>query len=98
MKKENKKILYVGRLMEEKGLDVLLNAYSIVNAKMPNTNLIIVGKGHLRANLEDQASKLGLENVIFTGFISDSLLKQAYASSDLFVVSSVDRTEMVRVR
>jgi glycosyltransferase involved in cell wall biosynthesis len=88
LNEENKKVLYVGRLMEEKGLDVLLRAYSIVEAKMPDTNLIIVGKGHLQASLEDQASKLGLENVIFTGFISDSLLKQAYASSDLFVLPS----------
>lgn len=88
LNEENKKILYVGRLMEEKGLDVLLRAYSIVEDKMPDTNLIIVGKGHLQASLEDQASKLGLENVIFTGFISDSLLKQAYAASDLFVLPS----------
>jgi 1,2-diacylglycerol 3-alpha-glucosyltransferase len=84
----SKKILYVGRLMEEKGLDVLLNAYNIVNAKIPNTNLVIVGKGHLRRNLEEQANKLGLESVVFTGFVSDSLLKQAYASSDLFVLPS----------
>lgn len=88
LNEENKKVLYVGRLMEEKGLDVLLRAYSIVEAKMPDTNLIIVGKGHMRASLEDQASKLGLESVIFTGFVSDSLLKQAYASSDLFVLPS----------
>jgi glycosyltransferase involved in cell wall biosynthesis len=88
LNEENKKILYVGRLMEEKGLDVLLRAYSIVEDKMPDTNLIIVGKGHLQASLEDQASKLGLENVIFTGFVSDSLLKQAYAASDLFVLPS----------
>lgn len=88
LKEENRKILYVGRLMEEKGLDVLLNAYGIVNAKIPNTNLIIVGKGHLRSNLEHIANKLGLENVVFTGFISDSLLRQAYASSDLFVLPS----------
>jgi 1,2-diacylglycerol 3-alpha-glucosyltransferase len=88
LKEENKKILYVGRLMEEKGLDVLLNAYNIVETKVPDTNLVIVGKGHLQQNLEDQASKLGLKNVIFTGFVSDSLLKQAYASSDLFVLPS----------
>jgi 1,2-diacylglycerol 3-alpha-glucosyltransferase len=88
LKEENKKILYVGRLMEEKGLDVLLNAYNIVEAKVPDTNLVIVGKGHLQQNLEDQANKLGLKNVIFTGFVSDSLLKQAYASSDLFVLPS----------
>ncbi len=88
LKDENKKILYVGRLMKEKGLDILIKAYGIVNAKVPNTNLIIVGKGHMRRNLEDLANGLGLKNVIFTGFISDSLLRQAYASSDIFVLPS----------
>lgn len=85
---ENKKILYVGRLMEEKGLNILLDAYSIVQTRAPDTNLIIVGKGHLRKNLENQANRLGLKNVVFTGFISDSLLRQAYASSDLLVLPS----------
>jgi glycosyltransferase involved in cell wall biosynthesis len=88
LKDENKKILYVGRLMKEKGLDILIKAYGIVNAKVPNTNLIIVGKGHMRRNLENLANGLGLKNVIFTGFISDSLLRQAYASSDIFVLPS----------
>jgi glycosyltransferase involved in cell wall biosynthesis len=88
LKDENKKILYVGRLMEEKGLDVLIKAYAIVNAKVPNTNLIIVGKGHMRTSLEALANRLGLKNVVFTGFVSDSMLRQAYASSDLFVLPS----------
>ena len=88
LKDENKKILYVGRLMEEKGLEVLIKAYGIVNAKVPNTNLIIVGKGHMRTNLEALANRLGLKNVVFTGFVSDSMLRQAYASSDLFVLPS----------
>ena len=88
LKDENKKILYVGRLMEEKGLDVLIKAYAIVNAKVPNTNLIIVGKGHMRTNLEALANRLDLRNVVFTGFVSDSMLRQAYASSDLFVLPS----------
>jgi len=85
---KGKKILYVGRLMEEKGLDVLIRAYSIVNAKVSNTCLIIVGKGHIRRNLEELTKRLGLKNVIFTGFVSDSLLRQAYASSSLFVLPS----------
>ena len=85
---DTEKILYVGRLMKEKGLDVLLEAYSIVNSKISDTELIVVGKGYLQKDLEELAVKLGLENVIFTGFISDTLLKQAYASSDIFVLSS----------
>jgi glycosyltransferase involved in cell wall biosynthesis len=88
LKDENKKILYVGRLMEEKGLDVLIKAYGIVSAKIPNTYLIIVGKGHMRRNLEDLTNRLCLKNVIFTGFVSDSLVRQAYASSGLFVLPS----------
>jgi len=83
-----KKILYVGRLMKEKGLDVLLKAYSLVDSRIPDTKLIIVGKGYLQKDLEKLAEKLGLGSVIFTGFISDTLLKQAYASSDIFVLPS----------
>jgi len=85
---DNKKILFVGRLMKEKGIDVLIKAFSIVNSKFPNTELVIVGKGYIRKELERLVKKLKLKNVIFTGFVSDDYLKQAYASSDIFVLPS----------
>ncbi len=84
----NKKILFVGRLMKEKGLHVLIKAFSIVNSKFPNTELVIMGKGYIRKELETHVKKLKLKNVIFTGFFSSDYLKQAYASSDVFVLPS----------
>ena len=92
--KESKKILFVGRLMKEKGLDVLFQAYHLVNERIPNTRLILVGKGYLRKELEKLAEKLGVDDkVIFTGFISDELLKQAYSASDIFVLPSRAETQ-----
>jgi len=92
--KESKKILFVGRLMKEKGLDILFQAYQLVNERIPNTRLILVGKGYLRKELEKLAEKLGVDDkVIFTGFISDELLKQAYSASDIFVLPSRAETQ-----
>ena len=92
--KESKKILFVGRLMKEKGLDILFQAYHLVNERIPNTRLILVGKGYLRKELEKLAEKLGVDDkVIFTGFISDELLKQAYSASDIFVLPSRAETQ-----
>lgn len=91
---ESRKVLFVGRLMKEKGLDVLFQAYQLVNEKIPNTRLILVGKGYLRKDLEKLAEKLSLDDkVIFTGFISDELLKQAYLASDIFVLPSRAETQ-----
>lgn len=88
------KILFVGRLMKEKGLEVLIKAYQIVTRKIPNTKLILVGKGYLQNELKKLAMKLGLDDkIIFTGFISEEMLKQAYRASDIFVLPSRAETQ-----
>ncbi|MEM3442871.1 MAG: glycosyltransferase [Candidatus Bathyarchaeia archaeon] len=91
---ESWKILFVGRLMKEKGLDILFKAYKIVGEAMPNTRLILVGKGYLQKYLEKLAEELGInERVLFTGFVSDEMLKQAYLASDIFVLPSRAETQ-----
>lgn len=91
---ESLKILFVGRLMKEKGLEVLINAYYLVNKKIPNTKLILVGKGYLQNELKKLAVELGLDGkIIFTGFISEEMLKQAYRASDIFVLPSRAETQ-----
>jgi glycosyltransferase involved in cell wall biosynthesis len=88
LNERTKNILFVGRLMKEKGIDVLIRAFSIVNSQIPETKLIIVGKGYLRKDLEKLVKDLNLKNIVFTGFISDYLLKQTYASSNVLVLPS----------
>ncbi|HET9981493.1 MAG TPA: glycosyltransferase, partial [Ktedonobacterales bacterium] len=59
---------YVGRLVPEKGVDVLLEAFAQVAEALPNTRLLLVGDGPARDALRRQTQALGLEQrVIFAG-------------------------------
>ena len=82
---KGKFIIAIGRLNKQKGFDVLINAYSKIENN--DVNLIILGEGEERNNLQDIISNLGLENKVYLpGFVDNPyyLLKKA----DLFVLSS----------
>jgi glycosyltransferase involved in cell wall biosynthesis len=77
----------VGRLSEEKGHDLLLEAFAQVAPRFPAWRLAIAGEGPLRAALERQRDRLGLAaRVELPGLVRDvgSLLARA----DLFVLPS----------
>lgn len=62
----------VAGLRYEKGIDVLLQAWHLVNKQAPQARLIIVGKGSLQGQLERMAEVLGIaDSVEFTGLRSD---------------------------
>ena len=77
-------VLFVGRLAEEKHIDVLIDAV----AKTPkdlNVHLEIVGGGEVRPALEAQVARLGLgDRVKFLGLASDEDLREAYIKADIF--------------
>jgi glycosyltransferase involved in cell wall biosynthesis len=78
-------ILSVGRLSHEKGFDLLIDAYSRLQA--PNVDLLISGEGPERENLEKQIKDLNLTgNVKLIGFKSN--LQDYYAQAEVFVLSS----------
>lgn len=80
---EKKVILFVGRLVEIKGVKYLIDAMRQVDAL-----LVIVGDGPLRQKLEIQAKELK-EKVIFLGAQSHDELPTILASSDVLVVPSI---------
>ena len=62
----------VGRLEEQKGQRYLIEACQQIVATNPDVQLLIVGDGPLKAELENQAHALGIsEHVCFAGFLSD---------------------------
>ncbi|MCX6695312.1 MAG: glycosyltransferase [Candidatus Altiarchaeota archaeon] len=85
-------VLFVGRLVPYKGLDYLIDAFSMLVNEF-NAALIIVGEGPLEKRLKGKARKLKLSNVIFTGTVSDKDLPQYYAACDVFVLPSITRQE-----
>ena len=67
--------LYVGRLSEEKGVNYLLKAMSLLPEEI---KVHIVGDGQQRQELEDYANHLNLDNVIFKGFLEGKELEEEY--------------------
>jgi len=77
-------VLFAGRLAEEKHVNVLIDAVAKTPAEL-NVHLEIVGGGEVRAALEAQVARLGLEpRVKFLGLASDTELREAYIKADLF--------------
>jgi glycosyltransferase involved in cell wall biosynthesis len=83
----NPALVSMGRLMPQKGFDVLLAAFARIHAGHPDAHLTIYGDGPDRSALEAQSQALGLTNAVtFAGFTSDPLA--ALAGADLFVLAS----------
>jgi GalNAc-alpha-(1->4)-GalNAc-alpha-(1->3)-diNAcBac-PP-undecaprenol alpha-1,4-N-acetyl-D-galactosaminyltransferase len=80
-------VITLGRLVEQKGLDVLLAAWSKASPALPGWRLAIVGDGPLENELKALASALGIQDTVdWLGYIADpfTLLR----GSDLFVMTS----------
>jgi glycosyltransferase involved in cell wall biosynthesis len=82
-------ILYVGRLIEWKGVDTLIRSMIPVVKAMPDSRLIIVGEGPNRDSLERLVQDIGLpDSVQLYGRASDDDLKKLYDSAAVFVLPS----------
>jgi glycosyltransferase involved in cell wall biosynthesis len=82
-------LVSVGNLRHVKGHDILLSAMREVTAHDPEINLLVVGDGPLRHELEHMADDWGLSCVSFTGYRED--VPHILRASDIFVLAS--RTE-----
>jgi rhamnosyl/mannosyltransferase len=82
-------VLFVGRMVDYKGVDVLLRALVGVEG-----TTLLVGDGPRRAALEELAADLGLAGrVVFLGDVDDRRMSALYQACDLFVLPSVTRAE-----
>lgn len=83
-------LIFLGRLIAQKGLLHLIDAMAEVVKEYPKTGLLIVGRGKEKERLEKRTRKLALEkNVIFPGFIPEEQLPDLYSSADIFVLPSL---------
>ena len=88
VRKENT-VLYVGRLMQYKGLDHVIEAMKIMREQGLRVELRVVGSGPERVRLEAQANTLGLaEQVTWLGELSDDQVTEEYCSASCLVLLS----------
>ena len=86
---EEKIVLFVGRLVYEKGVQVLVNAITKVLEKV-NAKFVIVGNGYMKEQLSSIIKGLGLSHkVLFTGFVDDETLRKLQKCADVSVVPSL---------
>ena len=80
-------ILSVGRLVEKKGTDVLLEALARLPADL-HWRLVHAGGGPLKANLQRRARTLGIdERIAWRGALPQDELLREYRAADLFVLA-----------
>ena len=80
-------ILYIGRLVYVKGLDLLLEAYA--HTSHSGRTLVLLGEGAERDALQGQAERLGIaDEVRFVGFRTGAALYQWYDRADFFILPS----------
>ena len=87
---DNEKIiLYVGRLVYEKGIQHLISAMPKILEKYNDTKLLIAGKGGMTDELKAQTEALGLSNkVYFTGYLNAKQVQKIYKCADVAVFPS----------
>jgi len=93
-KEDRNIILFVGRLVEKKGVKYLIDAFSQLPFDTQKTSVLwIIGDGDERAELEKQAQRLGIQNIKFWGQIPNKKLPDYYAAASIFVAPSVIDSE-----
>lgn len=86
-KNEQPTILFVGRLIEQKGCQYLIQAMKTVHKNLPETKLIIAGDGHYKDKLQALASDT--KNISFLGAQNKSQVKELMSSAWLTCLPSI---------
>lgn len=82
-------IVFVGRLVDEKGVEDLIQAVKLLLPGWPDIGALIVGEGQHRSAFERLRRELGLEDRIhFVGWVSPNLVPNYLAAGDIFVAPS----------
>ena len=87
---DNEKIiLYLGRLVYEKGIQHLISAMPKILNSYHDAKLVVVGKGGMIDELRRQVDYMGIQNkVYFTGYMDSKSVKKMYKCADVAVFPS----------
>jgi glycosyltransferase involved in cell wall biosynthesis len=85
------RFLYVGSLIDKKGILQLIKAWIewSVNEE-PNAVLSIVGTGYLEDNLQNLVRRSNVDNVIFLGTVENKKLPSVYKKADVFIIPTLE--------
>jgi len=83
------RVLFVGRLAQDKEIDILIRTMSRVCAER-EAHLLVVGRGDERVRLERLTEELSLQRYVhFLGFVPEEDMPALYRAVDLFAIASL---------
>ena len=83
------RLLCLGRVVDDKGFDVAVDAFPAVLARFPNVRMTIAGDGGARQKLEQQARNLGIDHALeFVGWVERDDIPALINESNVVVVPS----------
>ena len=86
---DRRMLLWVGRMVDVKGLDTLISAFDLARQQHSDLHLLLVGDGPLRPSVQADVQRRGLTgHVTFAGAQPHAQLPDWYRAADLFVLSS----------
>jgi len=88
LEQSDKVIFFIGRLVYEKGIQVLIDAMPTILAQIPEARLVIAGSGPMEQELRVRAAPLG-GRVWFAGFADEAYRQQLYQAADVCVIPSL---------
>ncbi|MCK4753503.1 MAG: glycosyltransferase [Planctomycetes bacterium] len=90
IKKDEKIVLFLGRITMQKGPEYFLHAAKKVLEVMDDVKFVMAGSGDLMHRAIEMAAELGIgQKVLFTGFLRGEDVQKIYKMADLFVMPSV---------
>jgi len=90
IKKDEKIVLFLGRITMQKGPEYFLHAAKKVLQVMDKVKFVVAGSGDLMNRTVEMAAELGIGNkVLFTGFLHGEDVQKIYKMADLYVMPSV---------
>ncbi|MDD5326923.1 MAG: glycosyltransferase family 4 protein [Phycisphaerae bacterium] len=90
IKKDEKLVLFLGRITMQKGPEYFLQAAKKVLEVMDNVKFVMAGSGDLMHRAIEMAAELGIgQKVLFTGFLRGEEVRRIYEMADLYVMPSV---------
>jgi len=86
---KKKYIIAVGRFLEEKGFDYLIDAY--IRTKLKDYKLVIVGDTDYPTTYSSSLKQKAIDNkIVLTGFIKGEKLQQIFSHAQLYIMSSFE--------
>ncbi len=82
-------LLFVGIIVESKGIKNLIDALTDVLFEFPNLKLVVVGEGEQKKEMIENVQKIGItDSVLFVGKLEQLELSKYYATADIFILPS----------